>query len=292
MRPRILTHRGLDPSQKNYFVESSREVFEDQLARGFGLEFDIRKTKDGGLAIIHDDSLRRISKGSDTRKIGEIPVDELLAMEFDGCHLTDLKTLLAAIRKRQTGDALSAIHLKHATQEPETLDLILEVLKDADPSRFIIFDVIPETAHYLLKRNPALALAPSVSHPYDIQRYGAATGNTLYPIEQIVPLRNIFSWVWLDEWDRSAMNGGTKSLYREETFDVLRRNGFSIAVISPELHASSPGLLGGEAHPDARDRSSLENAIKNILGLKPDIICTDYPDMVRGFRDGIFTPPQ
>jgi hypothetical protein len=281
MRTKILTHRGLDPSKKNYFLESSREAFEDQLSRGFGLEFDIRPTKDGGPAIIHDDSLRRISKGKDMRKIEDIPLAELLSMDFHGCHLIELGTLLALIRDKQSSNTLSAIHLKRAVQGSATLDLFLDALKKSDPKQFIIFDVTLETARYLKEKNPTLALAPSVAHPYDIQRYGAATGNTLYPLTQAIAMKDIFSWVWLDEWDLSDADGKTKTLYNKEVFDVLRTAGFSIGLVSPELHASSPGLLGGEAHPDARDPVALESAIKKILGLGPDIICTDYPDMVR-----------
>ena len=40
----IITHRGLDPSYQNYYLESSIEAFDNQLNRGFGLEFDLQIT--------------------------------------------------------------------------------------------------------------------------------------------------------------------------------------------------------------------------------------------------------
>ena len=278
---KILTHRGLDPSRKNYFLESSCEAFEDQLARGFGLEFDVRLSKDNGLIVIHDGDLGRLSRGKDMRKIGDINIAEILAMDFSGCHLADLTTILNLIRDKQSKECLSAIHLKHDSQEPATLDLILRHLAAADPTQFIIFDVKIETARYLKSHSPSLQLAPSVAHPYDIKRYNAVTGGTLYSLDEILPLRDLFDWVWLDEWDLTDSDGKMKTLYNKEVFAALRAKDFSIALVSSELHASSPGLLGGEAHPNAVDRATLTTAIKNILSLSPNLICTDYPDLIR-----------
>jgi glycerophosphoryl diester phosphodiesterase len=281
MRPIILTHRGLDPSRENYFKESSMEAFADQLRRGFGLEFDLQLSKDRRLIIIHDDNIGRLTDGKDRRKINDITGAEILSMNFGGCHLTDLPTLLGFIRDKQSKECLSAIHLKHGSQEPATLDLILDHLKTADPTKFIVFDTKISTARYLKEHNPSLRLAPSVSHPYDIARYNKVTGGTLYAVNEILPLRKLFDWVWLDEWDLSDTNGGTKSLYNEEVFTVLRTAGLSIALVSPELHASSPGLLGGEAHPDAVSKTTLAATLNKILALSPDLICSDYPDMIR-----------
>jgi hypothetical protein len=39
--------------------------------------------------------------------------------------------------------------------------------------------------------------------------------------------------------------------------------------------------LGGEAHEDARDHEALMARIEEIIDLKPDLVCTDYPDEVR-----------
>jgi hypothetical protein len=285
MPTKILTHRGLDPSRNPYFAESSREAFANQLARGFGLEFDLRRTKDDRLIVIHDSNLRRISNGKDDREIQDVALAEILAMDFEGCRLMDLPALLQLIKEKQSGGALSALHLKYGSQEPETLDLVLAALQKAEPVPCIIFDVTVETARYLKERDPSLELAPSVAHPYDIARYNAAVGGTLYAIDEILPHRDLFRWVWLDEWDLVDENNGTKHLYTKETFNTLRAAGFSIGLVSPELHASSPGLLGGEAHPDAKDRAMLTKAIKNIVALSPDLICTDYPDLVRGLID-------
>jgi hypothetical protein len=50
-----------------------------------------------------------------------------------------------------------------------------------------------------------------------------------------------------------------------------------------ELHASSPGLLGGEAHEDASSKQRLFARIGALVecGLV-DALCTDWPDEVNG----------
>lgn len=279
---RIITHRGLDPSRPGYFAESSREAFADQLARGYGLEFDVRLTKDGEIVVIHDTTLKRMTGGKDEREVRELSLTDLLAMDFNGSHLASLTDLLSLIMREQAPDGVSALHLKHAFQEPSALEALLKALQTVDQSKFLLFDVKIETARYLKQSNPAPRLAPSVAHPYDIERFSGATGGTLYTLDEVLAHRDLFDWVWLDEWDTRDAGGGKKRLYTEETFARARAAGLNIALVTPELHGTSPGLLGGEAHQDARDHETLMTRIREILALGPDAVCTDYPDEVRG----------
>ena len=62
---------------------------------------------------------------------------------------------------------------------------------------------------------------------------------------------------------------------------MLSQEGYKIALVTPELHGTSPGLYGGESHKDAKDKETLFKRIKEILSLKPDAVCTDYPEEVR-----------
>ena len=133
---------------------------------------------------------------------------------------------------------------------------------------------------YLKERNPKLHLASSVSHQYDIERYNGVVGGTLITIEEAIENKDLFDWVWLDEWDLTDKDGGVKSLYNKENFELLRKNNLKIALVTPELHATSPGLLGGESHQDAKDHQTLVKRLHEIITLKPDAICTDWPDLV------------
>ena len=277
----VITHRGLDPTKQGYFLESSQEAFADQLTRGFGLEFDVQFTRDGGIVIIHDQSLKRISNGEDMRTIRELNTAEVISRTFRECHITTLASLLDLIEK-QSPRTISALHLKHSSQEPRLMDLVLEAFDGRDPSRFMIFDVRLPSARYLKERNSELVLAPSLSHPYDIERYNSVVGGTLLSLEEVLENRSLFDWVWLDEWDRRDKDGADKKLITPELFDILKKAGLKIALVTPEMHASSPGLLGGEAHEDGIDEERLKNRLSEIVSLLPDAICTDRPDYVQG----------
>lgn len=277
----ILTHRGLDPTKKNYFAESSREAFADQIARGFGLEFDLQFAKDGALVVSHDADLERLTRGRDERKIGAVNSAELMEMDFSGCHLVSFMDLLRMIAESLDNRSINAIHIKSRIQEPKHLDKILEQMRGVDVGRFVLFDLKIEAARYLKEKNSGLRLAASVAHQYDIERYNNAVGGTLLPIERVIENKDVYDWVWLDEWDRTDKSGGAKSLYNKETFERFRNAGFQIALITPELHATSPGLLGGEAHQDAATETKLKKRFEEIIALHPDAICTDYPDTMR-----------
>lgn len=252
----ILTHRGLDHEHDSYFPESSREAFQDQLERGFGLEFDLQFTKDGQVIISHDSEV-----------------------DLSSSHLISFSDLLGLIMKSSA--QLSALHLKHSWQKPEYLDRVLNGLEKVNTERLIIFDVKIETSKYLKEKNPKLHLAPSVSHTYDVERYNSAVGGTLLTLDEAVQNKDLFDWVWLDEWDKSLPNGQEKTLYNRENFEILRKNNFKIALVTPELHGTSPGLLGGESHQDAKDHETLKKRLKEIVELAPDAVCTDWPALLK-----------
>lgn len=274
----VVTHRGLDPSISNYYAESSAEAFEDQLKRGYGLEFDVVSSKDEVLVISHDKNLYRISHGQINREISELEWNEISKMSFDGCRLINFDGLLKKAAEI-SGHGLLAVHLKYQSQSTKVMNVLVEKITKGLEDKFIIFDLKLRSAVYLKERNSNLHLAASVAHPFDIQRYGNCVGGTLFSVEEVVKHRDLFDWVWLDEWDVTDEGGGKKTLYNEGVFQRLRRFGFKIALASPELHGTSPGLLGGETHPDASSPSILRSRMVEIAKLQPDIVCTDFPDM-------------
>ncbi len=280
----IITHRGLNLEKENYFTESSREAFADQIARGFGLEFDLQFTKDGKMVVLHDFDLKRLTSGKNTRKISEINATELLEMDFSGCHLVSFGELLRMITTAPNNRSVNALHIKSAWQENKYLDEILKELELVDTEKFIVIDLKVEPARYLKGKNPRLHLAPSLSHPYDIERFNTAVGGTLLPIEEVIKNRDLYDWVWLDEWDRKDRDGKTKILNDRHTFETLKQHGFKIALVTPEMHKSSPGLLAADSHSheDATTEETLRKRLKEILSLGPDAVCSDRPDLIKG----------
>jgi glycerophosphoryl diester phosphodiesterase len=253
-RPNIITHRGLDPDIEGFPPESSIEAFENHLQRGYGIEFDIQPS-DGKLVVSHNKELQ-----------GKKPptIDEVLAL-----------------MSRYNDSRISAIHYKGRFQNSQTSDLLLAAISPEIESKLIVFDVTIETAAYIKAKRKGIRLAPSVSHQFDIERYNSVVGETLIPTEKAIASKDLFDWVWLDEWDRTDAEGKRKTLYSKETFDLFRKNSLKIALVTPELHATSPGLLGSESHEDGRDIGSLEKRIAEIVALEPDAICTDHPDMLK-----------
>lgn len=276
LRPVIFTHRGLQPSTTNFFAESSYEAFASQLQAGFGLEFDFNLTKDNQIVILHDHSLSRMTNGKDLREVKQVLADELHMFSFNNgriCFFDDLAPLLS-----KSTSPLNAFHIKGALQDQASLYFLIKKLEKW-PSLFdklLIFDLKPSTAEYIKKSLPQLHLAPSVAQPFDIKRFNSVVKNTLLSVEEAITHKDLFDWIWLDEWDLQNETG-FKQLYTLENFALLRHHNFKISLVTPELHSSSTGLLGGEAHADAQSTARLFERIKEIISLQPDAICTDYP---------------
>jgi hypothetical protein len=281
----IFTHRGLEPSKKDFFSESSFEAFNDHLSRGFGLEFDPCFFTDDKIGVVHAATVSAAIGGEDQRKMESLSSAEFLKLQLPKGRYCLFAELLEEIDKNRAD--LHALHLKGKFQEERLLDLLLAEINKYPTvvSKLLIFDLKPPAAKYLKENLPGVALAPSVAHPFDIERYNEVVKGTLFSIDEAIAEKNTYSWVWLDEWDLLDKGGKTKEFYTAETFDALRKHGYKIALVTPELHATSPGLLGGEAHSDAANQHLLFERIQDILELKPDAVCTDYPEEIRQMID-------
>jgi glycerophosphoryl diester phosphodiesterase len=277
----ILTHRGLEPNKNDFFSEGSFEAFEDQLNRRFGIEFDPNFAKDG-IIVFHDSSLKRITRGENERNFSEMKLAEIKGIGLEKGRIAELAEILQLIKKSKS--KLNALHLKGIYQNGKNIDSIIkEIEKYGVIDKILLFDIKPEFAEYIKLKNDKIKLAPSVAHEYDIKRYNQFVGGTLISIEDTLKYKkeNLYDWAWLDEWDTLDEKGGEKRLSTRENFDKLRKVGYKIATITPELHGTSPGLYGGESHKDAVNKDVLFKRIKELIELEPDAICTDYPEEVR-----------
>lgn len=281
-RKQVITHRGLEPSQPNAPSESSYESFAGQLKRGFGgIEFDPNPTKDG-IIVMHDATLKRPTEGRDERPVAELTTEEITQIPLANGRIPTFDEVMDLIR---TSDSkVSALHLKSRFQTPETLDRIMEALSRHQGTfgKFFVFDITAETARKLKAEFPTLRLAPSVAHPYDIKRFNEVVSGTLLSLEEALSLRaeGLIEGVWGDEWDLEDEGGSTKRLYTPEFFEAVHKAGMFAALVTPELHGTSPGLYGGESHPDSRNVQTLLERIKEIKLAGNDYFCTDYPEEV------------
>lgn len=282
--PHILTHRGLEPPYPGFFSESSIQSFSNHLSRGFGLEVDLNFTKDG-IVLCHDAHLYRMTEGQDERCLQDLTTEEACAIPLKNGRLGSFAELMKELKKYP--HQLVALHFKGTYQNEKNAHTLWQQLSVFNElfNNLIVFDLTLETARFLKKHCPSLPLAASVAHPFDIARYQAAAQGTLLSMEEILAHPELFRFAWLDEWDladqqKSNLHAHSKKFYTPDTFKRLRSHDIKIALVTPELHATSPGLLGGESHPDAENQQRLFNRIREILTLKPDAICTDYPVQV------------
>jgi len=278
----VITHRGLEPKKQNFFSESSYEAFMNQLSRGFaGIEFDPNPAKDG-IVVLHDNTLERPTLGKDKREIKDMSLADIQNVSLLNGRIPTFQDVMELIKN--SSSTMSSLHLKSRLQTPENLSRIIDALNPYQNmfDKFIVFDVTKDTARRLKNTYPTLRLAPSVAHPYDIKRYNDTVGGTLLSIEEVLKLRKerVIDGIWGDEWDRTGENGTTKIFYTKENFDKLKDAGLFIALVTPELHGTSPGLYGGESHQDAKDRTALFERIKQIIEAAADFVCTDYPEEV------------
>lgn len=289
----LLTHRGIDVPLGEplgaHDPEGTLQKFYGQLKLGFGVEFDVRPMSDGEFAVAHDENLIRITGGKRKDYFANITSDYLKLITLrTGEQLATLSEILDAIIC--TGASISALHLKGACQEPNTLKNLVEIIspfcKDLQ-DKLIIFDASIDAAEFLKNKIPAIKLAASVSHDYDIERFGGYVKNTLLSVSQALERRDLYDWVWLDEWDKKDANGNAKSLVTPRLVNHFAERGFGVAAVSLELHAISPGLLGGEAHEWGCSKSKLLECWSewNKLGVKA--LCTDHASWIKTNMDRI-----
>ena len=76
-------HRGLHSSD---IPENSMGAFSAAIDRGFGIELDVRLSRDGELVVFHDDTLLRVC--SDGRRVRDVDLEELKTIALLGTEET------------------------------------------------------------------------------------------------------------------------------------------------------------------------------------------------------------
>jgi glycerophosphoryl diester phosphodiesterase len=280
----LITHRAIDvdlgDTQGWALQESRWESFLEQIRAGWGLEFDVQLLSDGRFAISHDSSLARIVPGCN-KTLSSLSTDDLRSIAVPNGRLCSLEELLSLIA--ECGRSISALHLKNHCQEIATLERILDAMSpkiDSLIGRLLIFDAKPQVAAQIMQRFPGLDVAASVAHPFDVLRYGAITGGTLLTPQEVFANRHLYSWVWLDEWDTLGADSVKKTFVNSDSVNFFKNLGLKVAAVSPELHAISPALLGGEKHEDGVDEVRLVRRWQQWSQLGVDALCTDHASWI------------
>lgn len=269
---RILAHRGRDADVGVAVREAELDYYREQLARGFGVECDLRLTADREVVVSHLPVVGFGSAAALGSTLADLPYAEAARHAGPPGNLPRLCDILSL-----PGEGTIALHIDRESQIPRTLERIVDVLElsRALGHRLLAFGLRPAAAEFLRAALPWLSLAASLSDRSDIERFAAGSGETLLAVEEFVATKALYQWAWLDEWDLWSEHG-EKRFYTAKVIAACRAVDVKIAVVSPELH-SSRHRVSFEQHPDGSDPDRWEWAAAHILELDIDAIYTSRP---------------
>jgi glycerophosphoryl diester phosphodiesterase len=254
----IFAHRGL----KSKRPENTLSAFEMAFDNGFGIEFDVRMTKDKHLVVIHDRDPWRVT--GIHGDVSEMTLNELKKMNFGtsvsesflNTKIATIEEVFELISQKMPDGQKSAIHLKYDEQNKDTFKMVFDLIeKFSLHEKVFIFDLTLENAK---KINHKIKIGISIGE----NNYSP----TIFQWDQVSNKVADFDYVWLDEWKID------ESVYNKKLVDLIHEAGKKIYVISPELH-------GEHGHP--RAKSGFENIWTNLIEWGVDGICTAHPGKLK-----------
>lgn len=116
-------HRGL---HDELHPENTLGAFETAISEGFGIECDVRLSKDNELIVVHDPTLYRLCQRDD--RVDELTYDELQKIKIANSDYSfiNLKTLLDLV----DGQVPIMIEIKPNSQRQESVDKLYDLLAD------------------------------------------------------------------------------------------------------------------------------------------------------------------
>ena len=120
-------HRGLHDKDHG-IPENSLAAFRRAVGHGYGIELDVRLTKDNKLVIMHDDNVRRMCGVN--KKVSHMTLQELRSLRLSG---TDEKIpLFTEVLELVGGKVPLIIELKYESKDgyPEFCRLVMKKLRD------------------------------------------------------------------------------------------------------------------------------------------------------------------
>ncbi len=245
MNMEIFAHRGL----LNDFPENSLTSLIGAFKEGFGIEFDLRLTKDNDFIIIHDDNFQRLT-GQDI-DVKNLTLSQVREINYINSQekIISLGTLLEAVRLGDFKKKL-AIHLKADSQTEEGLGLLAKYIREFNLyDQAFAFDLTLESAKLLRQIDKKIKTALIVSE-YRFEP-------TIFLWEEVK--QKDFDIVWMAEW---------RKFYSYELINEMKSDGKIVYAMSPDVHRS----LG---HPLARE--GFEETWRTLIDWNVDGICTDQP---------------
>ena len=139
-------HRGLHDESK---AENSMSAFRAAKENGYGIELDVRLSKDGELVVFHDETLTRVTGNEGWVK--DFTSEELAKMKLSGTDegIPTFREVLELI----DGSVPLLIELKELTSESGLAEKFVEVIKDYKGD-YIVESFNPMTVRRMKKLRP------------------------------------------------------------------------------------------------------------------------------------------
>ena len=125
---RNFAHRGLHDAERG-IVENTMPAFEAARDSGFGIELDIRFSRDMQVVVFHDDDLQRLA--GDPRRVRDLTLEELQAIPLGGVEEARIPTLKDVLRAVD-GRVPLLIELKNGPLNRQLCEALMDHLKGYD----------------------------------------------------------------------------------------------------------------------------------------------------------------
>jgi len=247
----IFAHRGLKLEHPENTMPAFRAAYES----GFGIELDIRLTRDGELVCLHNPDTEHMT--GTKLVVRESTYAELSRLDVlkPGVKIPRFPEVAEQIIARFAPGQKAAIHVKGDEQGEEQISILLDAIaRHSLHDKALLFDLTFETAARVHNADPSVEIAVSVGE----KNYAP----TLYTWEQARGNLDLFHTVWWDEW---VIPG---SEYSDERAREIHEADKKIYAISPELHAD-------HGHPHAPH--GYEHDWENFLAWGVEGTCTAHP---------------
>lgn len=265
----IFAHRGLKLEQP----ENTLEAFGAAAVAQFGIECDVRITKDKDLICIHDRNPERTSGYSEIRDVHEHTVAELQSLHVGNicwqwqkpARIPRFLDVAAQVIAGFDGAyQRAAIHVKTEEQGDRQFAILAQAFSRYDLyNKAFLFDLTLESAARMRAIDPKIQIFISVGE----KRYAPS----IHMWDDLKDHGSLYDGVWWDEWSIAG------AAYTHARAEEIKKTGKLIYAISPELHLD-------HRHPHAL--MGYYQEWERFISWGVDGVCTAFP---RAFRDFLST---
>lgn len=150
-RNMLVAHRGLHDMRRGV-PENSIASYKAAIAHGYAIEIDIHLTKDGRLAVFHDDTLRRVC--GDSKKVEELTFDEL--QKYTLCGTSEKIPSLEEVIKTVNGRVPLVIEFKSISSDCKALCKAADSILSGYGGKYLIQSFNPMVVAWYRKNRPEI----------------------------------------------------------------------------------------------------------------------------------------